>query len=212
MCIKRFLLSLLAVIMIAGCYPGGVKEYSETDIVLTTHKADYAFSAAKTYVMSDKIPKVTTVPTEGQLPEYVDAATTSLILNQIKANMTSRGYTQVTGTTKGDIVIMPAVVSVTTLVYYCNDWWYYWGWWGYYPGYPGYGGCYYPSGYTYTTGSLLITMVDDKNEDDKPETPIVGVWASAINGMLSGTTSTDNARITSSIDQAFAQSPYISAN
>jgi hypothetical protein len=210
--IKRLSLSAIIALMIAGCYPGGLTTYEETDIVLTTHNAEYPFTASKTYAMSEKIPMITTVPVSGQLPTFVDAGTTALILDQIDKNMASRGYTKATGNNKADLVILPAVVSVTTMVYYCNDWWNYWYWWGYYPGYPGYGGCYYPSGYTYTTGSLLITMLDDKYEDGNPATPVMGVWASGINGLLSGTTSSDNARITNAIDQAFVQSPYIKAN
>jgi hypothetical protein len=205
--IRRILLLSVAALA-ASCYPGGVDYTDELDLVLTTYDKTYTFPASNTYALPDKIPKINGNVTTGRPIEFLDAATTKLILDGIKTNMTSLGYTLVN--TKADVVVMVAGIENTTTTIYCNDWWGYWGWWGYYPGYPGYGGCYYPSSYTYTTGTIMISMLDDKSEDGLPQTPVKGVWSAAINGLLSGTST--GARISKGVDQAFSQSPYLKTN
>lgn len=208
--IKRILFLGAIAALVMGCYPGEIDSVDELDLVMTTYDKSYSFPASNTYAIPDKIPKINGNVATGKPIEYVDAATAKIILDGIKANMASMGYTLVT--TNADVAVMVAGLEVTTTTIYCNDWWGYWGWWGYYPIYPGYGGCYYPSAYTYSSGTILISMVDDKSEDGLPETPLKGVWGSGINGLLAGTTASTAARITTSINQAFSQSPYLKTN
>lgn len=208
--IKRILFLGIIATWITGCYPDGADYVDELDLVMTTYDKSYSFPASNTYAIPDKIPKINGNVLTGKPIEYVDAGTTKIILDAIKANMTSMGYTQVAS--NADVTVMVAGLEVTTTTIYCNDWWGYWGWWGYYPTYPGYGGCYYPSAYTYSSGTIMISMIDDKSEDGLPETPVKGVWGSAINGLMTGTAASTTTRIITSINQAFNQSPYLKTN
>ena len=207
--IKRILFFGVIAALIAGCYPGGAEYTDELDLVVTTYNKDYAFAASNTYAIPDKIPKIQGDLKPGETPKFVDAATAKVILDGIKLNLKNLGYAEVIS--NADVVVTVAALEVTTTSVYCNDWWY-GGWWGYYPGYPGYGGCYYPSAYSYSTGTILISMIDDKEEDGEPETPVKGVWGAAINGLLSDNASSLNARITNSLNHAFEQSPYLKTN
>lgn len=209
MTMKRILFFAVLTTLVAACYPGGAGYTDELDLVATTYNKDYTFSASNTYAIPDKIPKIQGDLKPGETPKFLDAATTKVILDGIKLNLKNLGYTEVT--TNADVVVTVASLEITTTTVYCNDWWY-GGWWGYYPGYPGYGGCYYPTAYAYSTGTLFISMIDDKDEDGAAETPVKGVWASALNGVLSGNSSSTNTRITNTINQAFEQSPYLKTN
>jgi hypothetical protein len=112
--------------------------------------------------------------------------------------MTKMGYSKTTDPANADLVLFPAVWFNTT-VYYYYDYrcWYYsyycgWGW-----------GFYYPSVSSYTTGTLLMTLVTD----EASYVEATNVWTAAANGLMSGYD--DVTRINNAIDQAFKQSPYL---
>ena len=198
------------VVLVAGCHPGGAEFVDELDIVLTNYDEGYNFGTANTFVLPDKIPVIAGKLETDEEPEFLPPNRAATILNALRKNLTDQGYLEVEE--DADIVIPIASISSTTLVWYCDYWWDYWYWWGYYPGYPGWGGCYYPSGYTYTTGTVLITMIDGASEDLEPETAVNAVWTAAINGLLQGNDASIDDRIGKAIDQAFKQSPYIKSN
>ncbi len=201
--IKKLLFFSFITTMMAGCYPEGAEYVDELDLVLTTHEETYNFGTPSTFALPDKIPKVTGNYIEGDPIEYLEDDQANLILDKIISNMEDRGYVYEADAEVADLVILPATVSSTTLVVYCDYWNYYWDWWYY----PGYGGCYYPSGYTYTTGSVIITMMDND-----PETQVVNVWSAVVNGLLEGSDASIEARVEKGIDQAFTQSSYIKTN
>jgi hypothetical protein len=95
---------------------------------------------------------------------------------------------------------------------YYDNWWNYWG--GYYdPFYPGYGfgwNPYYPRlfAYSYTTGSVIIEMLDPNNPNMN-QRQIPSVWAASLSGLLSGSPVNLQNRIINGADQAFKQSPYL---
>src|SRR5262249_34949129 len=133
----------------------------------------------------------------------VDAAS---IIPRIQANMESRGYTLVPFQqgVRADLVIA-LYAYLGSQAYgggYCN--WYYWG-------YPH--GCYPTWGYygTYNFGTFIMQMGDFKNAPSLPPPPgtqVALVWNAAIYQVL-GTQNYNLQRVLTSIDQAFAQSPYI---
>ena len=88
--------------------------------------------------------------------------------------------------------------------YYYYDYWYWW-YGGYYPYWGYYPPVYYSS---YTTGTLLMTLIDP----DMLETSgnPVKQWSGAINGILTGTY--DASRVNAAIDKAFTISPYLKTN
>jgi hypothetical protein len=97
--------------------------------------------------------------------------------------------------------------------YYNNDpyWWLdypgYWpsGYWGNWTGwyYP------YPVTYTYTTNALITDMVDLTPARDG-SSPLKIVWSCYIGGPAGYSVQYDVDRMKESINQAFAQSPYLS--
>ncbi|MBL0342769.1 MAG: DUF4136 domain-containing protein [Bacteroidetes bacterium] len=97
------------------------------------------------------------------------------------------------------------MLEVTSTTYYYDYWDYYYGW--YYG--PGYGGWYYPYPVTssYTTGTLILNMVDNKNPNPSNKGKIV--WVGLVNGLLEGSSADYINRINKTIDQSFAQSTYL---
>jgi hypothetical protein len=125
----------------------------------------------------------------------VDEPYNTEILNIIESNMSDLGWEKVDDPENADLVLFPAVWSNTTVVY----WYDYWCWYYYY--YCGWG-WYYPTYTTYTTGTLVMTLIPTDNSVE----PYLA-WTGAINGLMSG--SYDVSRVTKGINQAFQQSPYL---
>ncbi len=182
-----------------ACYPGGISNVSDADLVVTAYDTAYAF-APGTFALPDSIVRAG----DGNEND-IDRTYDQQILDAVAAQYTARGYTRVfeDAETPPDFVVTVGVSSST------YNWWVP-GWGPWYPGWgPGYGPGYpwYP-GYvaSYSTGSLFIGMID--------AAPSVGpelnaVWGGVINGLLSSTNATTAARALDLIDQAFEQSPYL---
>jgi hypothetical protein len=180
----------------SGCYPDGAEYYEETDIVYTDYDDQYDFKSKGTYSIPDKIVKITGELKDGEDPEFVKEPYNTQVLQKIKSNMTALGYTETADPENADLVLFPAVWTNTTITYYYD----YWCW--YYPYYCGWGWG-YPSVSSYTTGTLLMTLVADGEEFVQS----TNVWTAAVNGLLSGYY--DINRVNKAIDQAFKQSPYL---
>ena len=192
---------LALVLILAGCYPDGAEYYEETDIVYTNYEESFDFTSKGTYSMPDKIVKVTGNIAEGEDPEFVKEPYNTQMLQKIESNMTAMGYSKIEDPKNADLVLFPAVWTNTTVYY----WYDYWCW--YYPYYCGWGwGWGYPSVSTFTTGTLLMTLVADGDEYVEPSI----MWTAAINGLMSG--AFDVSRVNFGIDQAFKQSPYLKTN
>ena len=200
---RKLLFFIFIGALIVGCHPGGAEYVDELDLVLTTHNESFDFGTPTTFALPNKIPKVTGAIVEGEEPEYLTDQQADLILDRIRTNMIDRGYVETDVPAEADLLIMPATISSTTVVVYCDYWSGYWDWWYY----PGYGGCYYPTGYTYTTGSVIITM-----QTTSPSSTGVNVWGAVVNGLLEDTKASIEARVEKGIDQAFLQSPYLTNN
>lgn len=189
---------IAGLIFLWGCYPDGAEYYEDTDVVYTNYEEEFDFKGAATYAMPNKIVKITGVLAEGEEPEFVKEPYNTQILQKIQSNMTALGYTKVTDAATADLVLFPAVWTNTTVYYYYD----YWCW--YYPYYCGWGwGWGYPSVSSFTTGTLLMTLVADGTEFVQP----TQVWTGAANGLMSGYY--DVNRVNKGIDQAFKQSPYL---
>ena len=109
----------------------------------------------------------------------------------------------ITGLTEKGFKISGKTVTGVNIL---NNYYYYYNYWcWYYPYYCGWGWG-YPSVSSYTTGTLLMTLIADGVDYITPS----DVWTGALNGMLSGAYNTS--RVTKGIDQAFEQSPYLKVN
>lgn len=194
---KKNVFYLIGIIfLMVSCYPEGIEYYEETDIVYTDYTESFDFASRGTYAMPDKIVKITGNLTEGEEPEFVKEPYNTQILQKIESNMSALGWSKVADPDNADLVLFPAVWTNTTVYY----WYDYWCWYYYY--YCGWG-YYYPMVSSYTTGTLVMTLV--ASGDDYIEPALV--WRAAANGLLSG--SYDITRVNQVIDQAFKQSPYL---
>ena len=197
-------ISILAMLtfLLVGCYPQGPEYVEDLDVVITDYEPSYDFSAKTTYALPDKIVKITGDVVQGDEPQFIPDVTATAILAQIEKNMTALGWQKVAYDNNPDVLLTPAAWETTTVIY----WYDYWYWWygGYYP-YWGWG---YPSYTSYSTGTLLMNMIDP---DILTASGIpVLQWQGAINGVL--TYSYDASRMNTAIDRTFAQSPYLKTN
>jgi hypothetical protein len=204
---KRKILSISAfalLVLLYGCYPAGPEYVEEVDIAYSNYDKTFDFVGKGTYSIPDKITKVTGDPNKP--PQYVKDIYGVPMLAQINANMQALGWQKVDVNSNPDVQLLPAAWESTTIIY-GGYWGNYWCW--YYPYYCG-GGWYYPYTpvTTYSTGTLVMTLVDPKVESTDDGRRVV--WTGAINGLLSG--AYDANRVTNGINKVFGQSPYLKTN
>lgn len=184
------------ILLMVSCYPAGPEYYEDLDLVFTNYTEGYDFAAQGTFSLPDKVVKITGNVADGEEPEFIKEPYNTQILSRIESNMEALGWTKVENPDDADLKMLPAVWTNTTIVY----WYDYWCWYYYY--YCGWG-WYYPVTTSYTSGTLVMTLIDDGQEYADP----TSVWTGAINGLMSG--SYDVSRLNKGIDQAFTQSPYL---
>jgi hypothetical protein len=204
---KKSILSVISVIIVLflwGCYPQGPDYVEEMDVVLTYHSDTYDFVGKATYAMPDSIVKITGNLVEGDNPKFIPDVTAHKILAMIEENMQAYGWVRVDYDESPDMLLLPASWETTTVFYYYDYW--YWWYGGYYPywGYPPY---YYYGG-SYSTGTLLMSLIDPEIEAANGNS--ISQWSGAINGIL--TDYYDETRLKNGIDKAFDQSSYLQTN
>ena len=206
---STFGIACLAVVTVA-CYPGrSVDNTSEFVSVTTLYDQAAPFEAVKKYALPDT---VLYVPKKEN--EEVPAATQTAILSAIRTNLNALGWTEVTNAraTPVDVYVVAAVTS-TTYVGWVYDYWGYWGWYPYWPlSYGPSTNWYYPPywyAYSYTTGTVVLGMIDGRPAASNGQrAPLV--WSAGVNGVLDDA-ATNITLATAGINQAFQQSPYLSA-
>ncbi|MCK4746805.1 MAG: DUF4136 domain-containing protein [Bacteroidales bacterium] len=217
-----WLLILVLPLLIFSCYPGGPSATEDLDLVGTMYDPDFNFTEVVTYSMPDTVIHIIG---ENDKEEDVDHSFDELMLTTVKNNMDAFGYQwmELDTLNTADVVLLISAVSTTNSgISYPGGWWGYWGYWpgwGGYPGYPGWGpgwGYGYPLGYpsyfSYSTGSIFISMINPEEFD--PENETIGmVWMAAMNGLLQGSKDVGAQRVEDGINQAFKQSEdYLKIN
>jgi len=213
----RYLLTLfLFSIWIAGCYRDYGMSIEDFDLVTAFYDNETDFSAIASYALPDTVFHIVS---EEEDEDDINRAYDPHILQQINVNMQTLGYEKRTledmvNGRRPDVVLLVAVTSTKNSVWYPGypgyPGWGYWPGWGYYPGGPG-GGWYFPpywSSTSYTTGSLLIVMLDP-DETDFEEEEIKAVWTGGVNGLLNEKSEDIRRRLTYSITEVFRISPYL---
>ena len=199
---KPVLAILLAgLFIVAACskYPPSSQRLLEDLVIYTKYDTNVNFKSFTTFAIVDSIAYI--APKDSS---KVRDANAIAVLNQISLNMTNRGYQLVTKDQNPDLGInVVAVKNVNTQIYYPG---WYWGYPGYYPPYYWGGGGYYYPYYppyitTYSTGTLMIDMVDRKNI--QPGDTLYIRWNAYIRSLLTGDHTMD--QLKQSIDQAFKQ-------
>lgn len=202
-----YLLILLPIISLS-CYNDYGLNANDYDVVITFRNNEVNFQQYRTYAMPDSVVRMTDSSSSPPATTYDQT-----ILDEVEKQMTALGYTRVEPDTNNlpDVFVL---VGVTSSDYYALGGGYWWGWWGWYPGwgyYPGWGGGWYPGygyAYSYTTGTLLLTMLDPARSNEENKTLAV-VWSGALNGILESSESSNRTRIIGGIDNMFTQSPYL---
>lgn len=188
----------LTSVLLSSCYPDYGLTVQDFDIVYTVRDNAADFQIYRTYTLPDSVLKIGS----GGILEPNNGTNDALIISELNKQMQAYGYTLSADSASSDLSIYVGVTSSTTVTYYPGWWGGYYGW--YYP-YYGYGGY----SYSYTTGSLFITMIDNAKFNAQ-EQKIGSVWNAAMNGVLDSTTPAElRTRIVNGIDKMFAQSPYL---
>lgn len=184
---------ILTATILQSCYPGEELTYSDTDLVATFYNKDADFAMKQTFAIPDSIIRLD----EDGNPVSDPGPFDQQIINKIKSELQSLGFTEEAVPANADVLVIAAITTSTWVSGGCySNWWY--GWW-----YPYYGWC-YPTYYTYDTGTILIAMLDvDVTEAES------GLWVAGINGLLGDSNSSTSSRINQNIEQAFNQSPYL---
>ncbi len=207
-----FSILILSTLFLYSCYPDYGLTTSDYDTVVTVYDSDANFKRP-TYAMPDSILHFVE---EGTPEDEIDRSRDALILSTIASNMSRLDYERVPLDTSADAPDFVILVGVTVTDNYGQAYypgWGYWGGWGWWGGYPGYG---YPGGsvvYSYTTGTIFISMLDPDKDNIIDGNKFGAVWLVRINGVVSNssTINTSN-RITQRINDAFNQSPYLGVN
>ena len=232
--IKLFSTAVVVSLLLFGCYPSEDIYYSDTDVAVTRYDDGFTFEDNMICVLFDTVMHVVD---EGE--EAKSGFNDGHILDEIERNLNdnskflvyvandstdlnnqlvSDGYTL----DDVDLAVTTTIMETDNYYYYYYPWYGYWGWYGYwksgslkssknidyyyYPYYPWGGGTYY----AYTTGTIMVDMIDVKSIDKSDEgIKLPVVWTAIMNGILSGSVSDHAGRITTQVDQCFVQSPYL---
>lgn len=208
---RKILFISAAVLLMAACQKEPYTlDNDNSYLVYTSPGKDVNFTQYKTFDMTDSL----LVIGQGSKPKYVRNDAVKAILLDFRRNMEARGFVYTPDAEAADLgVQLTYVIKTERFVQFYSDpyWWLdypgYWpsGYWGNWTGwyYP------YPVSYTYTTNALITDMVDLTGEE-KEGTPLEIVWSCYIGGPAGSNIADDITRMKNSIDQAFAQSPYLS--
>jgi hypothetical protein len=207
---KKVLFISAVVLLAAACHKEPFSQDSDGDyLVYTSPAKDFDFSKYKTFDIIDSV----LVVGQSEKPYFSQSDNALALIQSYRTNMEKLGYIYLPSNPEAQLGIqLTYMVKTERYVQYYNDpyWWLdypgYWpsGYWGNWTGwyYP------YPVTYTYTTNALVTDMVDltgTNSKDGKLEI----VWSNYIGGPAGTSLQGDIKRMQNSIDQAFAQSPYL---
>ena len=203
---KKIIISIpILLAVITGCRKSPDFDQLSYEFTVATSLDQAAnFSNYKTYFISDTVVYVGGIGKDSIIvgPQAAE------LTKSVKDNMAAKGYTFVGRSGKPDLgFTLTAIKDINVVVDYYPGWW-----GGYYPCYWYCYGYYYPwtTYYTYTTGTIILTMYDLKEAPSQGE--IRALWNTTAFGAL-GTGSTANtATAVTAINQGFQQSPYLKIN
>ncbi|HKO46480.1 MAG TPA: DUF4136 domain-containing protein [Polyangiaceae bacterium] len=208
-----------------ACHPASIDDASETDTVVTRRAEGYNYSQNSTFAIPAKIADLCKVDTDkfpigeggargdGDSPDLdcndITHAFDTQILDKLSRELEALGYVKVEASENPNLALLVGAISSNNWVAYT--------WYPYYPYYgwpPYYGwGIYYPyypttSVVNYPTGTLMMELVSLKDVDsEEMRTP--SIWSGSVAGLLAQSDLDPLTRINRTIDQAFAQSPYL---
>ena len=206
---KKLILLSSLVLVLAACHKEPYSQDSDGEyLVYTAPAKDVTFSDYRTFDIADSV----LVIGQGPKSYYSQSNNALALIQSFRANMEKLGYIYLPSNPDAELGIQLTYIEETEkyVQYYDDPYWWmdypgYWpaGYWGNWTGwyYP------YPVTYTYTTNALVTDMVDLTAPDTDGKLKIV--WSCYIGGPASSSINYDVKRMQSSINQAFAQSPYL---
>ena len=207
---KKILFISAAVLLLAACHKEPYPQDGDNGyLVYTSPGKDVNFKNYKTFDIADSL----LVIGEKDKPVYSQSQSALALIQAYRINMEKAGFIYTPSNPDADLgVQLTYVIKTERYVKYYDDpyWWLdypgYWpaGYWGSWTGY------YYPRPvvYTYTSNALLADIVNLTGEQEEGK-PLEVLWTSYIGGPASSSLQQDVQRLTSAVDQAFAQSPYL---
>lgn len=179
-------------------------------VVYTSYDQDAKFSDYQTYYIPDSVLLIS----DKEKAEYMTNDDGDKVIDAIVDQMNSRGYRRVDDKKDADLGIQTSFVQNAYYFYNYSGSSY---WWSGYPGYwnPNYwgggNGWYYPYPitYGYQVGALLSEIVNLKGAKTRTDEKLPVLWTAYMTGLLSGSDKINTLLSVQAVDQAFAQSPYI---
>lgn len=208
---KKILFISAAVLLLAACHKEPYPQDSDNEyLVYTSPGKDVNFTQFQTFDIADSL----LVIGQSDKPMYSQSQNALALIQAYRINLEKAGFIYTPSNPDADLgVQLTYVIKTERYVQYYDDpyWWLdypgYWpaGYWGNWTGF------YYPRPvtYTYTTNALLTDIVDLTGEEETAK-PLEVLWTSYIGGPAGSSLQSDIKRMTSAIDQAFVQSPYLS--
>lgn len=208
---KKILFISAAVLLLAACHKEPYPQDSDNEyLVYTSPGKNVNFTQFQTFDIADSL----LVIGQSDKPMYSQSQNALALIQAYRINLEKAGFIYTPSNPDADLgVQLTYVIKTERYVQYYDDpyWWLdypgYWpaGYWGNWTGF------YYPRPvtYTYTTNALLTDIVDLTGEEETAK-PLEVLWTSYIGGPAGSSLQSDIKRMTSAIDQAFVQSPYLS--
>ena len=209
---KRILIFSTLALLAAACQKEPYPQDGDSEYLVYTEPAkNVNFADFQTFDIADSL----LIIGQSEKPQYSQSNNALALIQAYRTNMEKAGYIYTPSNPDADLGIQLTYVIKTEryVQYYNNDpyWWLdypgywpsgYWGnWYGWY--YP------YPVTYTYTTNAFLAEMVDLNTEEGQA---LKIIWSCYIGGPAGYSTQDDINNMKNSVDQAFAQSPYLTRN
>ena len=202
---KNTFLLILSVLLLGACRRSpDFDDLSSQFIVTTTLDTTANFGNYKTFYIADTLKYIGGIGSDS----LIVGSKAVEIVNVVKSNLASRGYTFVPRSSNPDLgLTLTAIKNINVVISSYPGWWD--GWWGscyWYYCYP----YYYPwtSVYAYTTGTIILNMYDLKNAGASHQ--IRALWNTTGLGALG--VGIPNMQLgIEAINQGFEQSPYVKA-
>jgi hypothetical protein len=205
------LASALTIIFTMSCatYPDVDSRLAEDLVDITKYAVGTDFTQFKTFSIVDSVTLIRGYHDSARISNQQ----TKALLGEIATDMEERGYTKVDRKTGDpDLGINVGAIKVTDVSYYYPGW--YWDYGYYNPSYWGHPNSYYwypyypPSVINYSTGTVIIELLDLKNAGSHDNKLYID-WIAVIQGLLTGYHTLQE--VLDNVDQCFAQTPQIRA-
>lgn len=190
------------------------------DVIATYYDKTSDFGSFKTFSIAPEIRRIGNLTDGG--PQLA-GTNTDAVLAYVAGKLTERGYREVAAGANPDLGVLVSLLLIPTTITYDPYYWYGYYYPPYYWGYPPYYGYYPAYGYTqiaWVSGTVAIDVVDlrsarasgllDAGFDGGANVgrlPII--WTAYVYGVLDY--SSNLGRLFDGFDQAFVQSPYLTA-